>query len=81
MRLFDIVTEEEREGLSDCDIGTVTDDTRKLSKGDIFIAISGRNFDGHSACAEMLEKGAAAVVVERDLGLSQHIIVKNSRKY
>lgn len=81
MRLFDIVTEEEREGLSDCDIGTVTDDTRKLSKGDIFIAISGRNFDGHSACAEMLEKGAAAVVVERDLGLSQQIIVKNSRKY
>jgi len=81
LRLFDIVNEDEREGLSDLEIGTVTDDTRKLSKGDIFIAISGRNFDGHSACAEMLEKGAAAVVVERDLGLPRQIIVKNSRKY
>jgi len=81
LRLFDIVYEEERNGLSDCEIGTVTDDTRKVSKGDVFIAISGRNFDVHSACAEMLEKGAAAVVVERDLGLSRQIVVKNSRKY
>lgn len=81
MRLFDIVAEKERGSLSDCEIGTVTDDTRKVEKGDIFVAITGRNFDGHSACAAMLEKGAAAVVVERDMGLSQQIIVKNSREY
>ena len=81
MRLFDIVQPGERCGISDTEIGTVTDDTRKVGKGDIFIAITGRNFDGHSACAEMLEKGAAAVVVERDMGLAQQIVVKNSREY
>ncbi len=81
MRLFDIVFEKERGNITDLEIGTVTDDTRKVEKGDIFIAITGRNFDGHSACGEMLEKGAAAVVVERDLGLPQQIIVKNSREY
>ncbi len=81
MKLFDIVSEQERGNISDCEIGTVTDDTRKVNKNDIFVAITGKNFDGHSACAEMLEKGAAAVVVERDLGLPQQIIVKNSREY
>lgn len=81
MRLYDIVRPEERGGIADCEIGTITDDTRKLASGDIFIAITGRNFDGHSACEEMLQKGAAAVVVERDLGLPQQIIVPNSRVY
>ncbi len=81
MNLFDIVYEKERGGLADCEISSVTDDTRKLRKGDIFIAITGKNFDGHSACADMLGRGAAAVVVERDLGLPQQIIVKNSREY
>lgn len=81
MQLYSIVTPEEGGGMSDCEIGTVTDDTRKLRAGDIFIAITGRNFDGHSACAEMLRKGAAAVVVERDLGLERQIIVPNSRAY
>ena len=54
MRLYDILTEKERSNISDCDIGIITDDTRKLKKGDIFVAITGRNFDGHSACADML---------------------------
>lgn len=81
MNLFDIVYKPERGGISDCEIGTVTDDTRRLQKGDIFVAITGKNFDGHSACAEMLEKGASAVVVERDLGLPGQIIVKNTREY
>lgn len=81
MRLYDIVAPEERCGIADCEIGTITDDTRRLGAGDIFIAITGRNFDGHSACVEMLQKGAAAVVVERDMGLERQIIVPNSRVY
>lgn len=81
MRLFDLLTEEERIGLTDCEVGTVTDNTRALKKGDIFVAITGRNFDGHSACKEMLENGAAAVVTERDLGLPNQIITENSRLF
>ena len=80
MRLYDILTEKERSNISDCDIGIITDDTRKLKPGDIFVAITGRNFDGHSACAEMLEKGAATVVVSHDLGLPQQIVTGDTRK-
>ncbi|MBO6230371.1 MAG: UDP-N-acetylmuramoyl-L-alanyl-D-glutamate--2,6-diaminopimelate ligase [Ruminiclostridium sp.] len=79
MRLYDILTESERSGLDDCEIGVITDDTRKVGKGDIFVAITGRNFDGHAACADMLAKGAAAVVIDHDLGLPQQILCENTR--
>ena len=81
MKLFDILNEDERAGLADCEIGKVTDDNRLVEKGDVFVAITGKNFDGHSVCADLLEKGAAAVVTERDLGLRQQIVVKNSREF
>ena len=79
MRLYDILNENERAGIADRDIGIITDDTRKVKQGDIFVAITGRNFDGHAACADMLGKGAAAVVVGHDLGLPQQIIAENTR--
>lgn len=80
MRLYDILKEDERGGIGDCDIGIITDDTRKVGKGDIFVAITGRNFDGHAACADMLAKGASAVVVDHDLGLPQQILCGNTRR-
>jgi len=58
-----------------------TDDSRELRAGDIFVCIKGDNFDGHTVAAEMLVKGASAVVTERDLGLDKQIIVPNTRKY
>nr|MCR4780476.1 UDP-N-acetylmuramoyl-L-alanyl-D-glutamate--2,6-diaminopimelate ligase [Ruminiclostridium sp.] len=79
MRLYNILKDNEREGITDCIIGKITDDTRKVEKDDVFVAITGRNFDGHSACADMLAKGAAAVVVDRDLGLPQQIITSDTR--
>lgn len=80
MRLYDILTENERAGIEDRNINNITDDTRKVQPGDIFIAITGRNFDGHAACADMLGKGAAAVVVDHDLGLPQQILTDNTRR-
>jgi len=65
--------------LNDTEIKGVTDDTRKVAEGWAFVAIKGENFDGHDAAAEMLEKGAAAVVVERDLQLPNQIVVSNTR--
>ena len=80
MQLYDICHEAKVQGVPDCEIRSVTDDTRELQKGDIFICIKGNSFDGHSAAADMLEKGAAAVVTERDLGLERQIIVSDTRK-
>ena len=57
----------------------VTDDTRKVKKGSVFVCIKGNNFDGHSVAAEMLKNGAAAVVCEHSLGLKKEVVVENTR--
>lgn len=38
-------------------------DSRKLEKGDVFIALEGALFDGHDFVAEVVEKGAAGLVI------------------
>jgi UDP-N-acetylmuramoyl-L-alanyl-D-glutamate--2,6-diaminopimelate ligase len=58
----------------------VTDDTREVVAGSLFVAIKGENFDGESAAAEMLAKGASAVITQTDLGLGEsQIVVENAR--
>ena len=64
----------------DCEIKNVTSDSRLIDKGFLFVCIKGASFDGHSVAEEMLEKGAAAVVCERDLGLEKQVIVENTRE-
>jgi len=44
-------------------------DTRTLQTGDIFFALRGPNHDGHDHVATALERGAAAVVVDRVLAV------------
>ena len=44
-------------------IPQITTDTRKISDGDLFIALRGENFDGADFAADALAKGAAAVLV------------------
>lgn len=81
MRLYDISPEAREQGVADCEVASVTDETAKVGKNDIFVCIKGKSFDGHDAAKEMLEKGAAAVVTEQDLGLERQIIVTSTRKY
>ncbi|KAF3983720.1 MAG: UDP-N-acetylmuramoyl-tripeptide--D-alanyl-D-alanine ligase [Methylococcales symbiont of Hymedesmia sp. n. MRB-2018] len=54
-------------------------DTRTLNKGDLYIAIKGKNFDGHSFIDKAELAGADAVLVEKKSStrLSQ-IVVKDS---
>lgn len=66
--------------LSEYDITSITDDTRKVEKGSLFFCVKGENFDGHTVARDMLEKGAVAVVCEHDLGLGERqIITDNTR--
>lgn len=65
---------------TDREITDVTDKTGKVSSGCAFVCIKGARFDGHSAAADMLEKGAAAVIVTQDLGLKEQVIVENARE-
>jgi UDP-N-acetylmuramoyl-tripeptide--D-alanyl-D-alanine ligase len=43
----------------------VSTDTRSVSKGDLFVALSGENFDAHEFLGEAVEKGAAGLIVSR----------------
>ena len=63
----------------DVEILDVTQDSRLVKDGSLFVCIKGAAFDGHSVAQEMLDKGASAVIVERDLGISNQVIVENSR--
>ena len=81
MKLCDLIENNAVTAIGDTEISSVTDDTRKVTEGSLFVCVKGGSFDGHTAAAEMLEKGAAAVVCERDLGLGdRQIITDNSRK-
>ena len=56
-------------GSIDCEIKQVVYDSRKLSQGCLFICICGYNVDGHSFAKEAAQKGAAAIVVQKDVEL------------
>ena len=70
------MAEEELERLP---VTSVTNDSRQVRKGSVFVCIRGGRFDGHDKAAGALEAGAAAIVVERDLGLPRQILVENTR--
>ena len=42
-------------------------DSRTCSKNDLFIAIKGKNFDGHSFLPEVLNKGVKSVVIKEGM--------------
>ena len=42
-------------------------DSRTLLKNDLFIAIEGKNFDGHSFLPEVLSKGVKSVVIKKGM--------------
>ena len=64
----------------DCDAVLLTDDSRKICDGCIYVCIKGGSFDGHDAAAEALEKGACCVVTQHNLGFSREITVPDTRE-
>jgi UDP-N-acetylmuramoyl-L-alanyl-D-glutamate--2,6-diaminopimelate ligase len=49
----------------EADVLRVTHDSRRVSPGDVFVAIRGERADGHAHAAEAVARGAAAVVSDR----------------
>lgn len=47
-------------------ITNVTNDSRKIEKGGVFVAISGMEFDGHKFIDKAIENGANTIVVTQD---------------
>ena len=53
------------EGSGDVEIGGIAYDSRRVKRGDLFVAVTGINSDGHSYLADAIAAGAAAVAVDR----------------
>jgi UDP-N-acetylmuramoyl-tripeptide--D-alanyl-D-alanine ligase len=51
---------------TDLFIDSISTDTRKISEGDLFVALSGDNYDAHDYLQEAIDKGAKALVVNVD---------------
>jgi UDP-N-acetylmuramoyl-tripeptide--D-alanyl-D-alanine ligase len=50
-------------GAPDCALSGVTQDTRSMEPGDLYVAIRGDQFDGHTFVKNAFEKGAAGALV------------------
>lgn len=60
-------------GSVDTEITTLVYDSRKVTKGSVFVCISGSVRDAHEFIPEVVEKGAAAVIVEREVEILPHV--------
>ena len=89
MRLSQLIEklEEEKEieyikGSKDIEVTEVVNDSRKVTKGSLFLCISGAVSDGHSYAKDVVSKGAKVLVVEKEVEEFEGVTivkVKNSR--
>ena len=49
-------------------------DSRQVTPGKVYFALSGKSTDGHLHAAEAIARGAVAVVSERDCGLPSDVV-------
>ena len=81
MRLKEIlVNVEVLNEYSDTEVTGLIFDAKNVKEGDLFFCLIGSNFDGHNFAIDAMERGAAAIVCERELNLRiPCVIVKNTR--
>ncbi|MCB6201869.1 UDP-N-acetylmuramoyl-L-alanyl-D-glutamate--2,6-diaminopimelate ligase [Extibacter muris] len=78
MILTDLLERLEYEVVQGSDVAEVTEltnDSRKVVPGSVFVCISGAVSDGHAYVKEVAEKGAAAVVVEKQVEVPDSVTV------
>lgn len=65
----------------DLDIKNIKIDNREVEKGDLFIALKGKKFDGNDFVQDALNRGASIIVSEKKLNLPNSIQVENARNF
>jgi len=67
-------------GARPAEIADLAYDTRAVSAGSLFFCVRGSSVDGHDLAWEAIERGAVALVVERELDVSvPQLVVPDSR--
>jgi UDP-N-acetylmuramoyl-L-alanyl-D-glutamate--2,6-diaminopimelate ligase len=66
---------------ADVDIAGITDDSRRVQPGFLFVAYKGVEADGHAYIADAIRRGAAAVVCERELRIENDELRKVSSQF
>ncbi|MBQ8677658.1 MAG: UDP-N-acetylmuramoyl-tripeptide--D-alanyl-D-alanine ligase [Alphaproteobacteria bacterium] len=69
--------------IAQAEIERVTTDSRKVAAGDLFVALRGEKFDGHNFVNEVLQKGAAAVIVDHKIAeaaVDRQLVVADTLK-
>lgn len=64
--------------LGELDITGITCNSREVKEGFAFVCINGTNVDGHTFAEAAVTAGASVIIAERDLGLSNQIIVDDT---
>ena len=67
--------------IENAEIKRISTDSRTIQQGDLFIAVKGEKFDGHDYVQDVLNKGAAAVIVEHyieNAPQNRQIVVKDT---
>jgi UDP-N-acetylmuramoyl-L-alanyl-D-glutamate--2,6-diaminopimelate ligase len=81
MKLSELMQGVETAGaVFEAEITAICFDTRNIEPGSLFFCLVGAKNDGHLFAREALEKGAAAVVCQRDMGLGRQIITPDTRR-
>ena len=74
-KLLERLAYEVVQGSDGIEITTLANDSRKVQEGSVFVCISGAVSDGHKYAHDVCEKGAAAVIVEKDVEVPEHVTV------
>jgi len=62
--IYKILNQKYPQGTQDIKINSICNDSRKLERACIFVAVRGSAADGHHYIKQAIEAGAAALVVE-----------------
>ena len=65
--------------IADVEITALCRDSRKVTAGCAFVCIRGTGVDSHAFAEQAAADGAAVVVVERDMGLKNQLLVPDGR--
>lgn len=63
------------QGNDEIEVTTLINDSRKVEEGSVFVCISGAVSDGHRFIPDVAGKGAAAVIVEKEVEAPEHVTV------